>query len=106
MRPLRRLAGGRAPSDPAVFRPVAGAAAERFPSGADGPADAILAGPGSRELGHDLRGRQDPPVGESLADRVAREPPPEPYQARKPTLTAILGVLGVVWRNPRPQNRL
>ena len=32
--------------------------------------------------------------------------PPEPYQARKPTLTAILGVLGVVWRNPRPQNRL
>ena len=74
VRPLRRLAGGRAPSDPAVFRPVVGAAAERFPSVADGPADAILAGPASRELGHDRRGPQDPPVGESLADRVAREP--------------------------------
>ncbi len=58
VRPLRRLAGGRAPSDPAVFRPaagaagggvlhppnpVAGAAVERFPFVADGPADAILA---------------------------------------------------------------
>ena len=72
VRPLRRLAGGRAPSDPAVFRPAAGAAgggalyppnpvaggaAERFPFVADGPADAILAGHASRELGRDLRGR-------------------------------------------------
>ena len=46
------------------------AVTERCPVVADDPADVILDGPASRELGRDGRGREDPPVGESLADWV------------------------------------
>ncbi|MDE2871915.1 MAG: hypothetical protein OXQ94_09555, partial [Gemmatimonadota bacterium] len=63
--PLRRLAGGCAPSDPGVSgppleqraarcsnprNPVAVAAAERCPVVADGPADVILDGPPTGSL--------------------------------------------------------
>jgi len=81
--------------------PVAGAATERSPVVADYPADVIL-DTVSRELGRDQRGLEDPPwvgpwpTGGSLS-------PPE---ARKTALTAVLGVWGPVWRNPRPWDRL
>ena len=78
------------------------AATERCPVVPDDPADVIFDGPASRELGRDGRGREDPPVGESLADWVALCP----GRARKTALTAILGVLGVIGRDPRPQNCL
>ncbi|MCY4434822.1 MAG: hypothetical protein OXE45_14255 [bacterium] len=90
------------------FRPAAGAVGGgvlHSPSPdvvANDPVAVILDGPVSRERGRDRRGLEDPPVRGSLADWVAA-PSKGP---RKTALTAILGVWGTVWRNPRPQDRL
>ena len=88
VRPLRRLAGGRAPSDPTVFRPAAGAAgggvlrppnpvtvvaaAGRFPFVGTIRPTQSSPDPPNRELGRDRRGRQIP------ARRVPGPEPPEP----------------------------
>ena len=120
VRPLRRLAGGCAPSDPCVSGPPRGRRTARCsiprtssreprpsaaPAVADDQADVIPRLPASRELGRDRRGLEDPPVGESWADWVAAIRvmlPPNTLSSPETALTAILGVWGAVWRNPRP----
>jgi len=68
---------------------------------ADFPVDVILNGPPAGSIavtGAGLRSRPwvGPwPTGGSLSK-------PVPPEARKTALTAILGVWGPVWRNPRP----
>jgi len=98
VRPLRRLAGGCAPSDPAFPArhgsgerrgapiPRTPSRIERSPVVADDQADVIPRRPASREPGRYRRGLEDPPVGGSLADWVAAIRvmlPPPPCRARK-----------------------
>ena len=125
VRPLRRLAGGRAPSDPRVSgqpqerraagrstprSPVAAAAAESWPVVADDPAghDPSTDPRPAGSLVVTGEGYEDPPVGGPLADWVAGIPGPATHarRARKTALTSILGVLGAVRRDSSPQDRL
>ncbi len=118
VRPLRRLAGGSAPSDPGVSgpprerrpgrcstsrNPSRGRRAERSPL-ARRPCRRDPRRPaGSLALtGAGLRIR--PWMG--LWPTGGRHPSPVPPEARKTALTAILGVLGAVRRNPRPWDRM
>ena len=57
--------------------PVAGAAAERCPVLADDPADVILVGPASRELGRDRRRCEEPCVG-GISGRLDGSHAPQP----------------------------
>ena len=77
--------------------PVAGAAAERCPVVADDPADMILDGSASRELGRDRRGREAPPVGESLTDWGATRPPDEPLPSPENRSHGDSGRCGAGW---------